>query len=70
LTPAWGCRTDLPTYVALRPSTKPYAGVNFIPSVRDYEFGYRLYDCLWINSAINGVVFAAAFLLIAMEVHA
>jgi hypothetical protein len=40
LTPTKGCRPGLPAYVACDgPIRQPYAGVNFIPPVSDYEFG-------------------------------
>jgi hypothetical protein len=36
-----GLCTGLPAYVAWRAGVRqPYARVNFIPPVRDYEFGY------------------------------
>jgi hypothetical protein len=41
VTLAQGCRIGSTAYVALRASIQPYAGVNFIPPVKDYEFfGY------------------------------
>jgi hypothetical protein len=39
LTKAWGCRTGPSGYIGWQAGT-PYAVVNFIPRVRDYEFGY------------------------------
>ncbi len=43
LTPAWGCR--IPARQPLQPGGRydnpPYARVDFILPVRDYEFGYR-----------------------------
>ena len=38
--PWMGDIVDSGTDLSYRPANRPYAGVNFIPSVRDYEFGY------------------------------
>ncbi len=36
------CCAGLPGYIGRRAGTTTlYAGVNYIPQVRDYEFGYR-----------------------------
>jgi hypothetical protein len=41
LTPAKGYRTGPHGYIGLQAGTTTlYAGVNFIPPVRDHEFGY------------------------------
>ncbi len=60
LVPDWGDKVKLwmsyrqSGYMGWRGVRQPYAGVNYIPPVRDFEFGYRNGDESVLKSGIIG----------------
>ncbi len=50
-----GWRTGQPGYIGW-PIRQPYAGVNYIPPFRDYEFGYSIRTGLYASDAMLWIV--------------
>ncbi len=62
MVPDWGDKVDYGIGFSYRtampmqpggPVRQPYAGVNFIPPVRDYEFGYTGQDLSSANGSVR-----------------